>query len=226
MKTISGKNLWAITGVLFVALFMAGDFLRGVFTDNPLPMPNAPASKYASYAAESWLAVIVVGVCQVLSGLALYFFVTSVISSVVSASSEKRESINVGTNASVLSALLLILCGLLGFALVLAAQADNLGLVGTLRQLNFLSGGTFHVAALGIFIGVTSATTRKTFTLPHWIVWLGLVQAVLAVASLASLVFFPAALLILAGRMLGFVWCLTVGFWLAFRPSRKVALTA
>lgn len=224
MKTITNKNLWALGGVLFVALFMAGDFLRGVFTDSPLPMPNAPASEYATYATESWLAVMVVSVCQVLSGLALYFFVAPVASSVGSGSSEKR--INLEINAGILSALLLMICGLLGFALVLAAQADNLSLVGTLRQLNFLSGGTFHVASLGVFIGVASATARKTFTLPRWMTWLGLVQAVLAIASLASLVFFPAALLILVGRMLGFVWCLAVGFWLAFRSTRKVALAA
>jgi hypothetical protein len=79
---------------------------------------------------------------------------------------------------------------------------------------------------LGVFIGVISATARKTITLPRWMIWLGLVQAVLAVASLASLVFFPAALLILAGRMLGFVWSLAVGSWFAFRSTPKVVLAA
>jgi hypothetical protein len=50
--------------------------------------------------------------------------------------------------------------------------------------------------------------------------WLGIVQATLAILSLVSLVFFPAALLILLSRMLGLVWCIAVGLVLAFDKQR------
>jgi hypothetical protein len=94
-----------------------------------------------------------------------------------------------------------------------------LGFVDTLRQANF-TGGTLHVASLGLFVGAASIAARRAKALPRWISWLGIVQATLAILSLASLVFFPAALLILLGRMLGFVWCIAVGLVLAFDKQR------
>jgi uncharacterized protein involved in cysteine biosynthesis len=62
---------------------------------------------------------------------------------------------------------------------------------------------------------------RMAKALPRWISWLGIVQATLAILSLASLVFFPAAPLILLGRVLGFVWSITVGLVLAFDKQRE-----
>lgn len=82
-------------------------------------------------------------------------------------------------------------------------------------------GGTFHVASLGLFVGATSIAARRAKALPGWIYWLGIVQATLAILSLASLVFFPAALLILLGRMLGFVWCIAVGIVLVIGRQRE-----
>jgi hypothetical protein len=70
-------------------------------------------------------------------------------------------------------------------------------------------------------VGATSVAARRARALPGWICWLGLVQATLAVLSLASLLFFPAALLILLGRMLGFVWCIAVGIMLALGRQRE-----
>lgn len=70
-------------------------------------------------------------------------------------------------------------------------------------------------------MGATSIAARRAKALPRWISWLGMVQATLAVLSLASLLFFPAALLILLGRMLGFVWCIVVGIVLALGGRRE-----
>jgi hypothetical protein len=94
-----------------------------------------------------------------------------------------------------------------------------LGFVDTLRQASF-TGGTLHGASLGLLVGATSIAARRAKALPRWISWLGIVQATLAILSLASLVFFPAALLILLGRVLGFVWCIAVGLVLAFDKQR------
>jgi hypothetical protein len=81
--------------------------------------------------------------------------------------------------------------------------------------LNFLAGGTLHVASLGVFVGSASLAARRVGALPGWIAWLGLVQAVVAVLSLISVFVYYAALLILIGRLLGFVWCIAVAVVLA-----------
>ena len=118
----------------------------------------------------------------------------------------------------------LLASALLGLVLALTAGGLGLDLVGTLRQMNFLTGGTLHVASLGLFVGATSIAARRTKALPRWISWLGIVQATLAVLSLASLVFFPAALFILLGRLLGFVWCIGVGIVLALGRQRDAVV--
>jgi hypothetical protein len=76
--------------------------------------------------------------------------------------------------------------------------------------------GTLHVASLGVFVGSASLAARRVGALAGWIVWLGLVQALVAVLSLISVFVYYAALLILIGRLLGFVWCIAVAVVLAF----------
>ncbi len=120
---------------------------------------------------------------------------------------------------------MLLACALLGFVLLPVAAGGKLALVDILRQANFLTGGTLHVASLGVFVGATSIAARRAKALPRWISWLGMVQATLAVLSLVSLVFFPASLLILLGRMLGFVWCISVGIALALGGRREPGST-
>lgn len=89
--------------------------------------------------------------------------------------------------------------------------------------MNFLTGGTLHVASLGLFLGATSVAARKTKVLPRWISWLGIGAAALAILSLASLFLFQATILIPLGRLLSFVWCIGVGVVLAFSRQRDTA---
>jgi hypothetical protein len=91
--------------------------------------------------------------------------------------------------------------------------------VGALRQMNFLTGGALHVASLGLCVGAASIAVRRAKALPkalpRWILWLGIVAAALAIASLASLAWFPATFLIPLVRLLTFVWCIAAGIVLA-----------
>lgn len=53
-------------------------------------------------------------------------------------------------------------------------SSSSLGFVDTLRQANFLTGGTLHGASLGLFVGVTSIAASRAKALPRWISWLGI----------------------------------------------------
>jgi hypothetical protein len=215
---------WALAGILFAAFFILGDVLRGVLANGPLPLPGAPAAEAARYFAESQTAVLVVALCQVLSAVSLFVFVAPVATFVRRVAGERDALPGLASGGGVLSAVLLLASALLGLVMAFTVGGLGLGLVDVLRQANFLTGGTLHVASLGLFVGATSMAARKTKTLPRWISWLGMVQATLAILSLASLVFFPAALFILLGRMLGFVWCIAVGIVLALgRQQEPVA---
>ena len=209
------KNLWALSGLLFVALFVSGLILGGVLSSAPFPMPGAPPSEVARYYDENRTAVQAAGLLQILSSLALLVFAFRLSTFLRSVVGEQGTLLRLTSGGGVLAVVLLLTSALLGFVLALTAGWLGLDLVGTLRQANFLTGGTLHVASLGVFVGAASIAARRAKALPHWICWLGIVAAVLAVLSLASLAWFPATFLIPLGRLLSFVWCITAGILLA-----------
>lgn len=215
------RNRWALGGVLFAAFFIAGDFLRGALANGPLPMPGAPAEEVARYITESGTSTLAVASVQLLSALSLLVFVAPVATLVRRVAGERRALIGLTSGGGVLAAAFLLVCALLGFASVPVAGGGNLALIETLRQANFLTGGTLHVASLGLFVGAASIAARRTKALPRWISWLGMVQATIAILSLASLFVFYANAFILFGRMLGFLWCISVGIVLALGRQRE-----
>jgi hypothetical protein len=214
----------ALGGVLFVALFISGLILGGALSSAPFPMPGASPQEVARYYDENRTAVLAAGLLQVLSSLALVVFVSSV-TAFVRGTAGRRGALPALTSGGGLSAAALLLASaLLGFVLALASGGLGLDLVGVLRQMNFLTGGTLHVAALGSFVGTASIAARRAKALRSWISHLGIVAAALAILSLASLFWFPATFLIPLGRLLLSVWCIAVGLVLALGRQRDTSV--
>lgn len=222
VMTVSRRrgNPGALGGILFAVFFILGGELGGMLSSDALPLPGAPAAEVARYFAENQTAVLAVGLCQILSAASLFVFVAPVAALVRRVTGDRGALHGLTSGSGVLSAVLLLACALLGMVLALTVSGLSLGLVDTLRQANFLTGGTLHVASLGVFVGSASVAGLRPKSLPRWMCWLGIVQATLAILSLVSLIFFPAALLILLGRLLGFVWCIAVGILLMLRGRR------
>ena len=214
----------ALSGVLFAAFFIAGDILRGVLASTPLPLPGAPASEVARYFDESRTAALAVGIVQSLSAISLLVFAGCVVAVVWQATRGGSALPRLTAAGGALAATCLLVSALLALTLVPVAAGGDLGLVGALRSLNFLTGGTLHVAALGLFAGAASLAARRARALPGWICWLGIVLAVPAILSLASLAWYPANFFILLGRLLAFVWSIAAGIALALgtRPAPAV----
>lgn len=197
------RNPLALSGVLFVAFFIASLVLSGVLASAPLPMPDAPATETARYFADSQAAVLVSGLLQALSATSLLVFARR---------TAGEGSVLAGTTlvGGASAAVLLLLSALLSWALVPVAAGGDLALIGTLRDLSFLTGGTLHVAALGVFVGAGSIAALRAQAFPRWLLWLGVAAAVLSILSLTSLLWFPASILIPLGRLLAFVWTVAV----------------
>ena len=213
----------ALGGVLFVALFISGLVLGGALSSAPFPMPGASPQEVARYYDENRTAVLAAGSLQVLSSLALLVFSSSV-TAFVRRTAGGRGALPALTSGGGLSAAALLLASaLLGFVLALAQGGLGLDLVGVLRQMNFLTGGTLHVAALGLFVGAASIAARRTKALPSWISGLGIVAAALAILSLASLLWFPATILLPLGRLLLAIWCIAAGLVLALGGQRDAS---
>jgi hypothetical protein len=217
----------ALSGVLFPAFFLVGEAVAGRLATAPLPVPDAPVAEVVAYYGGSRSAAMALGAFQALSAVALLVFAACVVLFLRRTRADGGALAQVARGAGILAALFLLASALLALALTQAAVGGDPTLLGTLRSLNFLTGGTLHVASLGLFVGAASLAARRAGALPGWIVWLGIVQAVVSVLSLASLLVFYAALFILLGRMLGFVWCAAVGVALALgRRSAPAAAAA
>lgn len=214
------KNPWALGGVFFVALFVWGLILGGVLSSAPFPMPGAPPVEVARYYDENRTAVLAAGSLQILSSLALLVFIAPVVT-LVRETAGKSGPLPALTSVGGRSAAGFLLASAL-LSLVLALTAGGFGpdLVGALRQANFFTGGTLHVASLGLFVGTASIASRKAKTLPRWTSRLGILAAAVAILSLASLIWFPATYLIPLGRLLSFVWCVAVALVLALGRRR------
>lgn len=213
----------ALGGVLFVALFISGLVLGGALSSAPFPMPGASAQEVARYYDENRTAVLAAGSLQVLSSLALLVFSSSVTAFVRRTAGGRGALPALTTGGGLSAAALLLASALLGFVLALAQGGLGLDLVGVLRQMNFLTGGTLHVAALGLFVGAASIAARRTKAPPSWISGLGIVAAALAILSLASLLWFPATILIPLGRLLLAIWCVAAGLVLALGRQRDAS---
>jgi len=219
--TARSRNLRALGGVLFAAFFIAGGVLGGVLASGSLPLPGAPAAEVARYFTESRTAVLVSGLFQVLSAISLFVFVAPVTAFARRIAGERRALPGLTSGGGALAAVFLLVSALLGWVLALTAAGLELDLVGTLRNLNFLSGGAAHVASLGLFVGATSIAALRARALPRWILWLGILAAALSILSLASLVWFPATILLPLGRLLSLIWSIAVGLVLALGKQRE-----
>jgi hypothetical protein len=224
MAQRSWRDPRALGGLLFVALFISGLILGGALSSAPFPMPGASPQEVARYYGENRTAALLGGSLQVLWSLALLVFASSV-TAFVRRTAGGRGALPALTSGGGLSAAALLLASaLLGFVLALASGGVGLDLVGVLRQMNFLTGGTLHVATLGLFVGAASIAARRAKALPSWISRLGIVAAALAILSLASLFWFPATFLIPLGRLLLAIWCIAAGLVLAFGRQRHTSV--
>jgi hypothetical protein len=218
-------SVWQpLTGVVFAALFLAQSVVGDALATIPLPLPGAPAAEVARYFTASQTAAVAGAVAQIVTAVSLLVFAGYAVNIVRLTWSDGGALPGLTLAGGLLASAFLLASALFGLALVPVAAGGNLPLVDILRNLNFLSGGTLHVASLGVFVGAASIAALRANALPVWIVWLGIVTAAVAILSLASLVVFPATLLILVGRWLTFVWSIAVGIVLAFgKPNGTIA---
>ncbi len=87
----------------------------------------------------------------------------------------------------------------------------SLSVVRALHFLTFLSGGALFAAAFGLMAAGVSVTSYVFGLLPPWLVWGGLVIAVVGELSTVSLITVPMTFAIPITRFGGFVWLIAAG---------------
>lgn len=211
--TLARRPVVAAAGVLFAVLFWGGNVLADTLTSAELPRPGAPDAEVAAYYAVSGTSSLVRGTAQMLAAAALALLVT--------VAAARRTGSGPAARAVAVAGWVAV-AGLAGSALltiVLAAAAPTWapGTVGAVRTAGFLTGGVVHVVALGLFVRGAATTTGASAGVRRF----GYVAAVPAVASVVSLAWFPASILLPIGRLLCTLWCVVAGFVLARGPARE-----
>jgi hypothetical protein len=123
--------------------------------------------------------------------------------------------------AGTLAAGFWLLAALLLWALSQPEATEASGLLRTLHNLVYVSGGPAHVLTLGVFLGAITAAQWNSSQLPRWITWAGAAAALFSVVSVLALLWEPASLLLPLGRGLSMLWIFLVSVALLLARSNE-----
>lgn len=211
-RTSAGWSL-IIAAAGFVLLYLATSFVISNLATSPLPLPNAPVDQARSWYADNQLAAVMIGVCQLLSVSCLAAYAALLPRTAVTPAQVARaRAAQVG---GLVAAAMMALSSVTAWLLAGISADASLDAVAVLRAASFITGGTLHVLALGIF--VLTASRLPGFGKAVRI--FAYVAAVSAVVSLVSLVWFEGAVFILLGRLLCMAWTVTAAVYLTRRLS-------
>jgi hypothetical protein len=189
--------------IAFFLLYLSVDFVAPNLASGPLPLPDAPAAEARAWYADNPAAAVAMGVGQLLSVLGLAVFVQGL--SRAATSPGQRRAAAKARPWGYAAVALMAASSVLSWVLAGVASSEAADMVPVLRTANFVTGGTAHVVALGVFVLLASRAPGfgKGVRGFAWVV------AVPAVASVISLVVFQGAALILLGRLLAMVWTIS-----------------
>jgi hypothetical protein len=196
---------------VFTAGFVGNGLLSGMFADRPLPLPDAPQAEVLDYFAAEPVATAVSGIAILVSALGLAVFVRAV---GAIAPRDPRRSV-----AGAVAVAAWTVSGLLSLLLAVLGPTGPDGAVLLTRSLNFYTGGVIHVVALGAYVATLALLRPGSRMFGRGVRGFGGFAAVCAMLSIASIVLYPASILLPVGRLLCMVWTITAGIRLA-RPTR------
>src|SRR5215831_15486796 len=208
-----GPNLGALS-IVYTALFLASLVVTAIMTrGGHFPSPfNNPDLAQAFFAKNSG-AVGIAAFLQFGAAIPLGLFTATMVSRL------QFLGVNVaGVFITLLggfaASLLAAISALLQWVLGQPGIASEPVVTRTLHLLSFATGGVGFVVPFGLLLAGVSVIAWFTKALPRWLVWLGLVVAVIAELSSLSLVLTPAVYLLPVARFVGFVWMIATGFLL------------
>jgi hypothetical protein len=111
----------------------------------------------------------------------------------------------------------LIISAAINVYATLSATGMAEGTAQALRLANFYTGGTIHVALLGVFAIAACLIALKARPWARGFSWLGLVSGVFSVLSLLSLAIYYATPLIPLGRFSHFLWAICISVILVIK---------
>jgi hypothetical protein len=213
-----GPSLLAVA-IVFVSLFVASLAAMAAMTGGGhLPSPFAPAA--TTFFSDHADAVRVSAFLQFGAAVPLAIFTATATSRLrflgIEVAGHTIALIG-GTLAAAMSAV----SALLQWVLAQPGVASSDGAVRGFHLLSFATGGPGFVVPFGLLVAGVSVSGGLARKLPRWVMWFGLIIAVLAELSSLTIAMPLAAYLLPAARFPGLVWLVVVGAKLPVaRPGR------
>ena len=193
----------------FVLLFGASLVTGPVLGTGSLPSPFSSPDAVQRYFAHGQTASQVNGFLQLAAAIMLTLF-SAVLLSRLQFLAPNAPGPAIAGVGGVVASVFLAIAGLLQWVLGRPGMTDDPAVVRTVHYLLFLCGGPAHTAALGICVLGMAITCWFLNRLPRWVAVAGIVIAVLAVLSAATLLVPGPAVLMSIGRFAGMVWLVVV----------------
>jgi hypothetical protein len=111
-----------------------------------------------------------------------------------------------------LTAATIIISSSIGWAMTHPAISSDASIIVALYYLSFGLGGVGYSVPLGLLIAGLAVSAGFSKLLPRWLVWSGVLLAVIGELSCLTLVFPNVLPLIPLTRFPGFIWLIFVGF--------------
>jgi hypothetical protein len=198
---------------LFLGSLAAGAILTG---GAPFPIPFGATPESLRYFVEHSAAVRVAAFFQFAAAIPLGLF-TAVVVSRLRFLGIEAAGVTIAQFGGFAASFFLAASALIGWVLAAPQVADVTSNARVLLLLAFATGGPGHVVPLGLLLAGVSVSGGLTRNIPRWLMWYGIVLAVLAELSTLTLLSERAALLLPLARFPAFIWILSVGFTLASR---------
>lgn len=199
--------LAAVAAGLFVAGLVLSTVLAG---GSPFPSPFGPADDALAYFRDHRGAVRTGAVLQFASAIPSVLY--------VAAATARARRITDGFAPALaaiggtLAAALLICSAAVSWVLTVPAVVTDAALVRALHTLAFLCGGPGNVMPTGLLIAGIALSALPQRRLAPWLLTAGLMIALIALCTTASLTVTATAFLLPIARFTGMAWLIAVGF--------------
>lgn len=206
----STNPVGALCGVAFAVVFLLSDTITRPLQQAPATLPTDPPAAMLAYYVRSGTAITAHAAFHIVCGLLLIGFVITIGQVLARVAPERSTLRLVAVIGGIAAGVALIASALINVYATLSAGGLDEATAQTLRLANFYTGGTIHVALLGVFTVGACLIALKARPWARGFSWLGLVSGVLSILSLLSLAIYYATPLIPLGRFSNFAWSICI----------------
>jgi hypothetical protein len=223
-RPVQGGPPLALLGAISLVLLLAG-LAIGAALGGVMPLPYGSETAIQDYVANNHAAAEAIAIGAFASSIPLAIYAAT-------ASARLRQlgvtapGATIALAGGILASSGLGLSGLLAWTLSRPEVTSDATLVRALYYLTYLTGGPWHIVALGLLIAGIAVPSLILGLLPRPVAWTGLAIAVLAELTTLVLIWPGLSPLLPIARFTGLIWLIVAGVLLPLRRRNKLEARA